>query len=141
MKELLDLDTLSKILSDKGYNGYFTTQAAYPGKIRESILEYLQSCTVGLDKLKPEFMLRGYLEWLGDDKPSVECHIWIKHEKGTFNLQKMEITRKDQFGQPLAHLELTDLSASTVPKKNEAIAMISESITQESAAVKKHFRL
>lgn len=141
MKELLDLDTFSKILSDKGYNDYFTTQGAYPGKIRESILEYLESCAAGLDKLKPEFILSGYPQWLGDDKPRVECHMWIEHEKGTFNLQKMEIIRKDQFGQSLAQAELTNLSATTAPTKNEAIAMVSESIAQKSAVVNKHFRL
>lgn len=141
MKELHDLDAFCRIFSDKGYDGYFTTQAAYPGKFRQSILDYLQSCIEGNDKLKPEFLLKGYLEWQGDDKPSVECYMWIKHEKGAFELQKMEITRKDQFGQSLSHLELTNLSACSAPKQNEAIAMISESIKQECSAVKKHFRL
>ncbi|BDU25197.1 hypothetical protein [Flavobacterium sp. GSB-24] len=136
-----DLDTLSKILSDKGYNGYFLTQGAYPGKIRESILEYLHSCEAGLDKLKPEFILSGYPQWLGDDKPRVECHMWIKQENGGFDLQKMEVIRKDQFGQSLAQAALSNLSATTVPTKNEAIAMVSESITQKSAAAKKHFRM
>ena len=37
MKQLLDLDTFSKNLSDKGYNGYFHTQSAYPGKLKDSI--------------------------------------------------------------------------------------------------------
>lgn len=141
MKELLDLNTLCKILCDKGYNGYFMTQAAYPGKIKDSILDYLQSCAAGLDTLKPEFILRGYLDWQGDDKPSIECHLWIKHEKGTFDLQKMEITRKNEFGESLAQRVLINISGHTVPKKKEAIAMISEAITQEPAAVKKHFRL
>jgi hypothetical protein len=33
-----------KILTDKGYNGYFHTQGAYAGKLKDSISEYLESC-------------------------------------------------------------------------------------------------
>ena len=34
MKQLLDLDTFVKTLTDKGYNGYFQTEASYPGKLK-----------------------------------------------------------------------------------------------------------
>ncbi|CAA9202781.1 hypothetical protein Flavo103_41740 [Flavobacterium collinsii] len=37
MKQLPDLEALEKILIEKGFNGYFQTQVACPGKLKESI--------------------------------------------------------------------------------------------------------
>jgi hypothetical protein len=141
MKQLLDLDTFSKVLSDKGYNGFFTTQAAYPGKLKDSIREYLDSCAKGIEPLKPELLLMGYLQWSGDDKPRVECALWVKHEKGAFDLQKMEIVRKDQFGHSLKQSSLTNLSAESVPKANEAIGLVNEVIAQNAISPSKSFKL
>lgn len=141
MKQLLDLENFSKVLSDKGYNGYFTTQAAYPGKLKDSISEYLDSCTKGTEPVKSELLLIGYLEWSGDDKPRVECSMRVKHENGTFDLQKMEIVRKDQFGHLLKHFSLSNLSAGTAPNASEAIAMVKEVIAQKVVPPSKRFRL
>ena len=110
MIHLHDLDAFSKIISDSGYTGYFTTQAAYPGKIKESISEYLENCKKGVEPLKTELMLKVYLQWSGEDKPRVECTMWVKHEKGNFDLLKMEIAKKDRFGQVLKHAALANLS-------------------------------
>jgi len=140
MKQLLDLDTFAKIFSDSGYNGYFTTEAAYPGKMKDSISAYLDSCAKGLEPLKPEFTLMGYLQWSGEDKPRVECSMSVKHEKGNFDLLKMEISRKDQFGQILKDTALTNLSVVSLPKAYEAIAMVSD-VKQEATSVKRRFKL
>ena len=140
MKQSLDLDTFAKILSDSGYNGYFTTQAAYPGKIKDSISTYLDSCAKGLEQLKPEIMLMGYLQWSGEDKPRVECVMSVKHERGNFDVLKMEITRKDQFGQILKDSVLTNLSVVSLPKANEVIAMVSD-VKQEATPVNRRFKL
>ena len=87
MKQLLDLDTFSKDLSDKGYNGYFHTQSAYPGKLKDSISEYLEACSSGKEHLpKGDLILTGYLQWAGDDRPSVQCNLWVKHENGKFDM-------------------------------------------------------
>lgn len=70
MEALSDLSTFAKILTDKGYNGYFHTQGAYAGKLKDSISEYLESCQKGVDTLpKQDLLLTGYLQWSGDDKP------------------------------------------------------------------------
>jgi hypothetical protein len=44
-----DLYTLAKILTEKGYDGYFHTQGAYAGKLKESISEYLVNCRNGTE--------------------------------------------------------------------------------------------
>ncbi|MGV8964024.1 MAG: hypothetical protein ACOH2V_11685 [Candidatus Saccharimonadaceae bacterium] len=142
MKQLLDLDTFSKILSDKGYNGYFHTQSAYPGKLKDSISEYLEACSSGKEHLpKGDLILTGYLQWAGDERPSVQCNLWVKHENETFDLSKMEVKKSDRFGNILKHSELLNLSVETAPKANEAISMVSETEKQKNPVGQRRFRL
>ncbi len=102
MEALSDLSTFAKILTDKGYNGYFHTQGSYAGKLKDSISEYLESCQKGADTLpKQDLLLTGYLQWSGDDKPRVECSMWVKYLNGKFSLSRMEVAKKDGFGQLL----------------------------------------
>ena len=77
MEALSDLNTFAKILTEKGYNGYFHTQGAYAGKLKDSISEYLENCQKGADSLpKQDLLLTGYLQWSGENKPRVECNMW-----------------------------------------------------------------
>ncbi len=140
MKQSLDLNAFSRVLCDKGYDGYFTTQAAYPGKLKDSLREYLEACVKGIETLKTELLLTGYLQWSGDDKPSVECLLWVKHERGNFELQKMDIVRKDQFGLPLKRCSLTGLSAESVPKASEAAALVKEAAAQKTIQSGRRFK-
>ncbi|MEA9412615.1 hypothetical protein [Flavobacterium sp. PL02] len=142
MKQIIDLETFSKSLSDKGYNGYFHTQSAHPGRLKESISDYLESCQKGKEVFSnSEFTLTGYLKWTGDEHPRIECRMRVKHENGNFELQKMEITQKDQFGQLLKQSKLENLSVDTMPKASEAIAMVSDVIEQETVPARRHFKL
>lgn len=141
MKLLPDLDTFAKILSDNGYDGYFTTQAAYPGRIKESISNYLESCRQGLEPIKSEIMLMGYLKWSGEDKQRITCSMLIKHEQEKFDLLKMEVSRKDQFGQLLKHTSMTNLSLAAFPKASEAIAMVSDVMNQKVVSSSRRFKL
>ena len=142
MEALSDLNTFAKILTDKGYNGYFHTQGAYAGKLKDSISEYLESCQKGADTLpKQDLLLTGYLQWSGDDKPRVECSMWIKYLNGKFSLNKMEVARKDQFGQLLKKSELTNLSVISTPKAAEVIALVNDEQKQKAGKSPKRFKL
>ena len=142
MEALSDLSTFAKILTDKGYNGYFHTQGAYAGKLKESISDYLESCQKGTDSLpKQDLLLTGYLQWSGDDKPRVECSMWIKYLNGKFSLNKMEVARKDQFGQLLKKSELTNLSVISTPKAAEVIALVNDEQKQKAGKSPKRFKL
>lgn len=44
MKQLLDLNTFAKTLTEKGYDGYFHTEASYPDKIKDSLNRFLEAC-------------------------------------------------------------------------------------------------
>ena len=142
MEALSDLSTFAKILTDKGYNGYFHTQGAYAGKLKDSISEYLESCQKGADTLpKQDLLLTGYLQWSGDDKPRVECSMWVKYLNGKFSLNKMEVARKDQFGQLLKKSELTNLSVISAPKAAEVVALVNDELKQKAGKSPKRFKL
>ncbi|MDE5435684.1 MULTISPECIES: hypothetical protein [Weeksellaceae] len=142
MEALSDLNTFAKILTEKGYNGYFHTQGAYAGKLKDSIGEYLENCEKGTDNLpKQDLLLTGYLQWSGDDKPRVTCSMWVKYVNGKFFLSRMEVEKKDGFGQLLKKSELTNLSVMTAPKAKEAIALVSEVTKQTVPKNPRRFKL
>lgn len=141
MEALSDLNTFAKILTDKGYNGYFHTQGAYAVKLKDSISEYLEDCRKGTEGVpKPELLLTGYLQWAGEDKPHVECSMWVKYQNGKFDLQKMEITKRDRYGQLLKQSELTNLSTVSAPRIEQAIAKVSEAPKQQAAPRNRRFK-
>ena len=142
MEALSDLSTFAKILTDKGYNGYFHTQGAYAGKLKDSISDYLESCQKGADTLpKQDLLLTGYLQWSDDDKPRVECSMWVKYLNGKFSLNRMEVAKKDGFGQLMKKSALSDLSIISVPKAIASIALVSEEPKQEAEKSPKRFKL
>ena len=142
MEALSDLSTFTQTLTAKGYNGYFHTQGAYAGKLKESISKYLENCRNGTEgEPKPELLLTGYLQWAGEDKPRVECTLWVKHMNGKFFLDKMEVARKDRFGQLLKQSRLTDLSAMTIPSAMEAIEMVKDTPKQKAVQSSRRFKL
>ena len=142
MEALSDLNTFAKILTEKGYNGYFHTQGAYAGKLKDSISDYLESCQKGADTLpKQDLLLTGYLQWSGEDKPSVECSMWVNYLNGKFSLNRMEVARKDQFGQLLKKSELTNLSLIVLPNAVEVIALVNDEQKQNVGKISKRFKL
>ena len=142
METLSDLNTFAKILTEKGYNGYFHTQGAYAGKLKDSISDYLESCQKGADTLpKQDLLLTGYLQWSGEDKPSVECSMWVNYLNGKFSLNRMEVARKDQFGQLLKKSELTNLSLIVLPNAVEVIALVNDEQKQNVGKISKRFKL
>lgn len=142
METLSDLNTFAKILSDKGYNGYFHTKGAYAGKLKDSISEYLENCQKGADNLpKQDLLLTGYLQWLGEDKPRVECSIWVKYLNGKFSLNRMEVVKTDGFGQLLKKSELANLSVISAPKAMEAVALVNDEPKQKAVKSPNRFKL
>ena len=143
MKQLLDLDTLAQTLMNKGYDGYFQTETAYADKIKDSISRFLEACKNGTDKpmLPNILMLKTYIQWNGDDKPKVECNMWVKYEDGLFDVQKMNIERTDQYGHLIKQSKLTNLSTDSVPTSKEAIAQVSDTPKQKLPSQGRRFRM
>ncbi|MGJ1526237.1 hypothetical protein ACR79H_11285 [Sphingobacterium spiritivorum] len=143
MKQLYDLEMFAKTLTDKGYDGYFHTEAAYADKLKDSINGFLEACEKGTDKpmLPNILLLKTYLQWNGDDKPKVECNMWVKYENGSFDVQEMDIERTDRYGQLLKQSKLTNLTTGSVPTVKEAIAQISEKPKEQTVSRKRGFRM
>ena len=142
METFSDLNTFAITLTEKGYSGYFHTQGAYPGKLKDSICEYLKSCQKGADNLpKQELLLTSYLQWSGEDKPRVECSMWVKYLNGKFSLNRMDVIKTDAFGQLLKKSELTNLSIISVPKAVEAVALVNDEPKQKAGKSPKRFKL
>jgi hypothetical protein len=133
MEVVSDLNTFAKILTDKGYNGYFLTQGAYGGKLKDSIQEYLEHQKDADQHPNEELVLSSYLLWAGEDKPRVECNMWVKYLNGNFFLDRMEISKRDRFSKLLKKSELTALSVMTVPEAVKAIALVNMVLKEKSA--------
>jgi len=143
MKHLLDLDEFAKTLTNKGYDGFFLTQAGYPDKVKDSISRFLEACSTGTDKplYSNLLSLNTYLEWNGEDQPKVGCHMRVRYEHGRFDVQEMKIERTGCYGQLIKKSELTNLTTSSVPTVREAIAQVSEKPNVEIAPRKRGFRM
>ncbi|MDV3805239.1 hypothetical protein CMU35_08790 [Elizabethkingia anophelis] len=143
MNKLLDLDTFAKTLTDKGYNGYFQTEADYPGKVKESISKFLEACKNGTDKplYADSISLRTYIEWNGDDKPKTECYMRVRYEDGKFDVLTMDIERKDRYGHLMKKSELTNLTTGSVPTAKEALAKVLDAPKQQFSPRKRGFRM
>lgn len=141
MEALSDLNTFAKILTAKGYSGYFHTQGTYAGKLKDSIGDYLEDNRKSSGGVpNQELFITGYLLWAGEDKPRVECCMRVKYLNGKFFLHKMEVARKDQFGGVLKQSELANLSVITAPGAKEAIAMVSDTPKQKAVPKGRGFR-
>ena len=90
---------------------------------------------------KQDLLLTGYLQWSGDDKPRVECSMWVKYLNGKFSLSRMEVARKDGFGQLLKKSELANLSVMSAPKLTEAVALVNDAPKQQAGKSSKRFKL
>ncbi|WP_353151472.1 hypothetical protein [Chryseobacterium sp.] len=130
------MEEFVKILTDKGYNGCFMTQAGYPGKLADSLGGFLASLDpdYGFDK---NVLLETYLEWNGEDKPSVQCLISLENDNGKFALDIMEITYKDRYGKCISEKKLTDISIGALPTRDQSIKMVCEEVRKISSTLKR----
>lgn len=145
MEQSIDLDTFVKILTEKGYNGYFHTESSYAGKLKDSVSDFLVAWNNGNDAplVANNLHLSTYLEWNGEDKPKIECNMWVRYENGKFNLQEteMHLKRTDRYGHLMKQSKLTNLITSSFPTVKEAIAKVTEKPKEQIAPKKRGFRM
>lgn len=138
----LDLDMFAKTLTEKGYDGYFLTDGGYPDKLKDSIGRFLEACENGTDQplQAGSLLLKTYLEWYGEDKPYTDCYMDVRHEDGKFDVQEINIKRKDRYGNILKKSELTNLTTETAPTVKEALARVIEEPQKKKVYRKRGFR-
>lgn len=145
MEHQFDLDRFSKILTEKGYDGYFHTEGCCAGKLKDSIGEFLEAWLNGKEAplIANYLHLSTYLKWNGEDKPKIECDIYVRYVNGKFDLQKTElyIRSLDRFGQLQKQSKLSKLTASSFPTLKEAIAQVSDKPKQQLSSQSKRFKI
>ncbi|GEM63874.1 hypothetical protein SF1_18560 [Sphingobacterium faecium NBRC 15299] len=126
MENISNLENFAKILTEKGYNGYFLTASKYPDKIKESIEAYLKCCQDGTDNQPrgDHMLLSTYLKWDGEDKPHVQCTMYVKNLGNKFFLDKMEINLAAPGNLSIKKVVLNNLTVATAPNRLEAVDMV-----------------
>lgn len=145
MEELLDLDSFVKAFTDKGYDGYFHTESCCAGRLKDSISAFLQVWNDGTEApLHADYLhLSTYLQWNGEQKPKVECNMWVRYEDGKYNLQQTEmyIRRIDGYGQLLKESKLANLNTAAIPTVKEAVALVSDTLSQQVPSPGRKFKM
>ena len=67
--------------------------------------------------------------------------MWVKYLNGKFSLNRMEVAKKDGFGQLLKKSELANLSVMSAPKLTEAVALVNDEPKQKAGKSPKRFKL
>ena len=140
MEKYYEVEELTAILTDKGYNGYFMTQAGYPGRLSESMERFLANLDPRCD-FNNKLILETYLDWNGEDKPSIQCFISLKNDNGRFTFDAMEIIHRDRFGKSISEKRLTDMVIDLLPTRADAIKMVREEMKNLSSTHKKGWRI
>lgn len=145
MEHQIDLDTFSKILTDKGYDSYFQTEGCCAGKLKDSISEFLEAWDNGKEAplVANHLHLSTYLQWNGEEKPKVQCNMCVRYENGKFDLREIEmnISSIDHYGQLLKQSKQTTLTASSIPTVKEAIAQVEDKRKQQLSPGTRRFKL
>lgn len=137
MGKLYGLDQFVRLLSDKGYSGYFLTGGAHPGKLKESLEAYMDECRKGeAPMLEDGLYLTTYLKWEGEDKDYVVCNMFIEHKDTQFDVRRMDISQKSRYGIVIKREELQGLCSDQVPDVKTAIEMVDDTCQRQSTSAK-----
>jgi len=139
MEKSYTAEEVIMILTNKGYDGYFTTQACYPNKLCDSLRAFLRD-------LNPEhrdmnILLETYLLWNRADKPTVRCLISLENYNGKYALDVMDIIHRDGSGKLINKKIISDISIDALPTKDQAIKMVCGEVKEISSTIKKGRRL
>ena len=128
MEQLHDINTFVKMITDKGYNGAFQTSSAYPDTLGKSIRRFLDACEKGTDYPLNEnkLMLRTFLEWNGEDRPYTDCVMWVKWKDNSFDVESMEVERKNRYSVSMKKMAFNNLTTTTMPSVQEVLSQIIE---------------
>jgi len=76
----LHIDELEKLLNEKGFDGHFLCNSAFPGKLRESLHQHLMEM-LQCETHIPSFYLTTYSLWKDEESPYVQCDFKVRYDK------------------------------------------------------------
>jgi hypothetical protein len=115
---------LERLLKARGYDRYFLCNSAHPGRLKESLSDYLQ--TPEKDRTVAPLRLTTYSHWRDEDSPYVRCDFKMHYDPSTgFRVSEMQVTRANQYG-ILKSIELRPGGNNDIPSCEEANALMGQ---------------
>jgi len=79
MKNLTEhIDEFERLMPRKGFDGFFLTNSNFPGKLKESLNQYMQGV---VNKPAQPFYLTTYSLWNGEEKPHIIADFKMDYDK------------------------------------------------------------
>tara|TARA_R110002020_G_scaffold113688_1_gene261531 strand:+ start:18142 stop:18573 length:432 start_codon:yes stop_codon:yes gene_type:complete len=139
MEQILKaVEKFSESIGNKGYDGPFLTAAGSPDKLRNSLGRYLHDSLLGTEKgLAQPFFLTTFLEWNGEDRPSITADMKTSYREGKFEVSDLVLTCTDPYGKVLKKNELKNLTLEGLPKKKAVLELIKGPVKHKNARRRK----
>ena len=120
-EQIKELETL---LQGRGYGRHFLCNSAHPGRLNESLSDYLQTPENG--RTVAPFYLTTYSHWKDEDSPYVRCDFKMHYDPSRgFRVNEMQVTRANQIG-ILKSMELRPGRNEYIPTSEEASALVGQ---------------
>lgn len=126
MKQVtIHMEKFVRALKEKGYDGAFLTNSAYPGTLKESLNAHLLGCLEKNEPIPP-FYLTTYAIWKGDDSPRVKCDLRISHHRDSgFQVNRFDLTYENQYGK-IREMKIPVHNLSEIPLRSDCHGMVAE---------------
>ena len=87
------ITALNEVLAGKEYDGYFLTNSDYPGKLKDSLLEFFAQQKIDEDA-STSLTLATYSDWKDDKSDYTLCYFKAHYKPETgFQINELEIER------------------------------------------------
>lgn len=129
-----DIDEFDRLLKSKGYDGFFLTNAGYPDRFKNSIMNHFYGIISGKERnLEEGLWLSTYLRWTREsDGSSVLLDMkvdYVRLEK--FQIKEICIKSEDMLGQKVREETIKDILQNNIPSIEEAIGKVTDKLKRQ----------
>jgi hypothetical protein len=125
---LENIDGFDRLLKSKGYEGYFLTNAACPGRFRESIMDYIYGIIAGTEShAKTGLSFSTYLRWSADPEySSIHLNMDVDYSRmQSFQVREMTIRTENIYGETGNEKKIENIQGNhKIPDCNQAMNMV-----------------
>lgn len=124
MKRLdVHIDELEKLMNEKGYDGHFLCNSAFPCKLRESVHQHLLEVLPGATYVQP-FYLTTYSLWKDEESPYVKCDLKVSYDRSEgFRIEKVEAMYASYLG-TIRNFETRLINNMDMPTRQKVNSMV-----------------
>jgi|GEM_PF-3803003 len=125
---LENIDGFDCFLKSKGYDGYFRTNSSYPGRFRESIMDYIYDIISGNEPSTDKGLsFSTYLRWSGDPEySSVLLNMKVDYARlQGFQIREMTIRTENIYGCTGKEEKIENIQGNyKIPDSGQAMNMV-----------------